>query len=189
MNAALGIALVSAGLIATPAAAQEGPLSDWTQVFAADPVASASGRRAARRLPATSTIDLHGDPTLFKMNRTYQYDFGHLILGGEIDRNRNRTAIPGTGASTEDTRHLRARIGFDAGAFLPYAVLGYSWQDTSGTGHSFRDEGAAFGVGMAYQLNDWVVVGTELVDSDLSKHSGLGLRDQLKTTLRFSFEF
>lgn len=175
--------------MAGPVLAQDGQRSGWTGFIGGDRISSSSGFGIPLRLQGGNTTGVTGDGRLPGLRAGYQYDFGQLVLGGEVNRQLDPALIARSSAAIEETRRLKARIGYDAGAWLPYAVVGYSWQDTSDRSSSFNDEGASYGIGAAYQINDWVVLGTELIDHDLNTQSGSGLADQLTTTLRFSFDF
>ncbi|MBJ6371353.1 hypothetical protein [Sedimentitalea arenosa] len=187
MTTATAFLVLAATLAALPAMAQDRERPSWARVLLGKGIELDTKPRKSRRMPGVSTIDIHGDPTLFGLHTGYHRDFGQLVLAGEIKRDLE-TATIGHGG-VEEMRHLRARIGFDGGDFLPYAVIGYSWQDRADPTRSIRDEGADFGIGAAYQINEWVVLGTEFIDSDLPGRGSASLRDQMTATLLFSFQF
>lgn len=182
-------ALFALCLAAAPALAQDGQHSGWTGFLTGDRLGGASRFGQVSAHSTVPAIGVQGHNALSGLQAGYQYDFGQLVLGGEINRQLDPASVARSSAAVEETRRLKARIGFDAGAWLPYAVIGYSWQDTSDPTSSFNDEGASYGIGAAYQINNWIVLGTELMDHDLNSRSGTGLTDQLKTTLRFSYDF
>ena len=186
MFQAVGCLAISASSVS----AQSLPSSDWSGFFIGDRNASLSGKD---RSAAISARGLHDRKSASGWHTGYQHDFGQFVLGGEIeyDTSPGTTGSRGllSGAQEEDSRHVKARFGYDAGSWLPYAIVGYGWQDLSAPTRRLDDEGASFGIGAAFQVNQWIVLGTELLDRDLETHKGYGLSDQLTTTLRISFDF
>lgn len=108
---------------------------------------------AALRNGVTDLWSTELDPsgTSFGIYAGYNRQFtGGFVLGGEVgyawygvddSRLTGQTAIPGVSPTyavgnavdVESALTARANLGWDFGAFLGYAILGYTWADVSAT--------------------------------------------------------
>ena len=95
----------------------------------------------------------------------YLYDLGSFVLGGELDKDWQGY----NDDADDDTVHLlrlKARIGYDAGNFMPYLTGGVVRLKDKVTDSGFTDEdlienGTFLGIGAEYKLSDRFRVGGE----------------------------
>lgn len=98
----------------------------------------------------------------------YDYDFGSVVAGGEVQYFGNDIAIGGT-ALNQVTR-VKGRLGYDAGNTLIYGTAGYSHaQSSAGDG-----DGYVAGVGMDYRFDNGVTVGAEYLYNEYDNFAGSG---------------
>jgi outer membrane immunogenic protein len=90
----------------------------------------------------------------------YRFDLGNVVVGSEL-------AYQAGSSSTEEIV-LDANVGYDAGAWLPYASVGYVWDDTS--------EGAVYGVGVDYKVDSANVVGVKVTKKDFAPDFNVAVR-------------
>lgn len=108
--------------------------------------------------------DEEADGALFGVNSGYRYDFGRIVLGGEVSYDGTSVTLPD---DTDVNGVLRAGVtaGYDVGRILPYVTAGYA-----GTGIENDDldideelDGGYYGIGAAFQLTDRIMVGAEVL--------------------------
>lgn len=112
----------------------------------------------------------------------YRLDRGALVLGGEL-----AYAIQAIEGETEDQTSIRLKgiVGYDAGKFLPYAVVGVSslaFDEETGSG-------LILGAGAAYKVTDSLEIGLEYTvetSDDLFDTAEVTLTD---ISLRASYAF
>ena len=159
---------------------------------------------------------LDGDFTgaVYGVHAGYMYDLGSIVLGAEIDYDLTSmkqdfagTIVPlNNGFEPEDFEgtfeidsilRLKARVGYDAGAFLPYVTGGVVRAelsvDVAGESDSQQIDGDFYGLGVAYKFSDSILVGGEVLqhkfyETDDGSISGLGIR-ATTATARVSFQF
>lgn len=137
---------------------------------------------------ANDTFD--GNGLTYGLHAGYRADLGTLVLGfeGEIDFSDIDLQVSATGAPVSTTidgaRRAMFNLGYDAGNVLPYLAIGYAWVDASGTDL----DGAAYGVGLDYRLNDRVTIGGRFLAHDLEDESGVE-SDATSISLRASYRF
>lgn len=100
----------------------------------------------------------------------YRYDFGNVVLGGEVDymigsAEEEVTSGPFTGLTfdVDIDRLVRAgvELGYDLDEMLAYVSVGYVDLEFSGLGTTLSGDGAYIGVGIDYLLSDTVILGLE----------------------------
>lgn len=115
----------------------------------------------------------------------YMWDLGAFVAGveGEI----------GQGSSTTETDDLdltlaraKARVGYDAGAFLPYVVAGFSVLEQ--TTDNLTAEGPFAGVGLDYNVTDAIRIGGEYLVNPLTDENDFET-DLTTMALRVSYAF
>ena len=119
----------------------------------------------------------------------YLQDFGSLVAGGEIDLETSNIAADASGVEVDSLARAKLRLGYDAGAFLPYAAAGIARAETSGALEA-EDTGGLFGAGVEYRLTNDVRIGGEVLRHRFGDFGGTG-KDLEATTAsaRVSFQF
>lgn len=89
----------------------------------------------------------------------YNFQSGPLVGGAEVDAmGANLTTAQGAsfGFSTTFLSSLRAKVGYAAGAIMPYATVGIGWGSTNFTNfwgnHGEMLSGLTYGVGAEYAV-------------------------------------
>ncbi|MFU8824163.1 MAG: outer membrane protein [Yoonia sp.] len=126
----------------------------------------------------------------------YMYDLGTIVLGAEVDYDLADIsgAVPAlkTGVEVDDILRLKARVGYDAGAFLPYATGGVVRANLSTDDGSIEADGDFYGLGVAYKFSDSILVGGEVLQHKFYEGDdgvqGNGVR-ATTATARVSFQF
>jgi opacity protein-like surface antigen len=95
--------------------------------------------------------------TLYGAHAGYLHDFGSIVAGAEISYTFiSQTIWPDSLSSAR----LKARVGFDAGRFLPYVTggVGMLMSDIQGQGMTF-----VAGGGAEYAVSDHIRIGGEFI--------------------------
>jgi len=115
----------------------------------------------------------------------YDYDFGDLVLGGELDFQTGGDFAIG-GVDVDYITRLKARMGFDAGNTLIYGTAGVARIDTS-LGDA---TGPVGGIGLEYKVNDFFTLGGEALTHTFKDIGGSGVDADGQTySLRATFRF
>jgi outer membrane immunogenic protein len=134
---------------------------------------------------------------VYGVHAGYMYDLGSIVLGAEIDY--DLTSIEGTSAlgatEVDDILRLKARVGYDAGAFLPYVTGGVVRANLTTESEalgSIEADGDFYGLGVAYKFSDSILVGGEVLQHKFYEGEealvGAGVR-ATTATARVSFQF
>jgi opacity protein-like surface antigen len=107
--------------------------------------------------------DEESDGALFGVNSGYRYDFGRIVLGGEVSYDATDITLPND-VDVDSVLRAGVTAGYDAGRILPYVTAGYA-------GASFSEElagedrfdGGFYGLGAAYQVTDRIAVSAEVL--------------------------
>ncbi|WP_407495122.1 outer membrane protein [Pseudooceanicola sp. MF1-13] len=114
----------------------------------------------------------------------YDYDFGSIVAGGEVQYFGNDITIGGT-ALNQVTR-VKGRLGYDAGNVLLYGTGGYTnAQSSAGNG-----DGYVAGFGMDYQFANGVTLGAEYLYNEYDNFAGTGTKltgNTIEARLGFRF--
>ncbi|MGO4914694.1 outer membrane protein [Pseudogemmobacter sp. W21_MBD1_M6] len=126
-----------------------------------------------------------GDGVLGGLHAGYNYDFGTVVLGGEIDYDATDIDL-GAGANVDSVARLKAKLGYDMGNTLIYATAGGARAETSlGT-----DNGYFGGVGLTYKMTDTISVGGEILGHKFDNFNSTGTDvDATTATVRVSYNF
>lgn len=118
----------------------------------------------------------------------YMFDFGKIVVGAEVSYSMVDQDFWGEELSVV---RLKGRVGYDAGKFLPYAVVGPSFWSSDVQGNA---SGLVYGVGAEYAVSDRIRIGAEyLIDgnSALEWTYGFGAYDfstsELSLHVNFAF--
>ncbi|MEL6840331.1 MAG: outer membrane beta-barrel protein [Pseudomonadota bacterium] len=136
---------------------------------------------------------------LFGAHAGYLYDFGNIVLGGELDIDGSDIEPQIDPAiAADETFELdavtRAKLllGYDAGRFLPYVTGGVAQARTSSDVDAVDgdDTGAFAGLGVKYLLSDSFMIGGEVLQHQFEDYITDDLDvDATTATLRASFRF
>ncbi len=156
--------------------------ADWTGFYAGGQLGYAN--------VSTPAFGADADGLTYGVHAGYLYDFGTLVVGGEVEYDRaDDISEPASGIALDSVTRLKLRAGYDAGAWQPYAVIGAARAETSGALVT-DDDGAFAGLGLDYALSDRMRVGAEVLQHQFKDYGGSGT-DIDATTLnaRVSFQF
>ncbi|MBR2656006.1 MAG: porin family protein [Loktanella sp.] len=195
MASAGGLAAPVETVAPTPIAPAPAPVmrgSDWTGFY----LGGQLGYGEATISAAPEQDDLNG--VIGGVHGGYMYDLGALVLGAEVDYDfADISGSTGPDAlgdiEIDDILRLKARVGYDAGAFLPYVTGGVVRANGSLGGNDIEVDGDFYGAGVAYKFSDSILVGGEVLqhkfyEGDLEDNKGLGVR-ATTATARVSFQF
>lgn len=137
-------------------------------------------------------IDDSSDTTLdaknYGVHAGYMYDMGSIVVGGELEY--DNVDIDDIGDSSDaSVIRLKGRVGYDAGAFLPYLTAGGA-QLRLENGADVQDEGYFYGIGAEYAINDNFRVGGEVLQHEFDDFNDSGEDLSARTmALRVSYSF
>lgn len=167
-----------APIVAAPVMAS----TDWTGFYAGGQLGYADVTGSG------TTADVDG--AIYGVHGGYMYDLGSVVLGGEVDYDLSSIDNVAGTADLDDILRVKARVGYDAGAFLPYVTGGVVRANTSGT-PDLEVEGDFYGLGVAYKYADNILFGGEVLqhkfyEGDVAPGAGF---DATTATARVSFQF
>jgi opacity protein-like surface antigen len=136
---------------------------------------------------------------IYGVHAGYMYDIGSVVLGAEFDYDLTsiEETIDGSDSSltieVDSIMRVKARIGYDAGSFLPYVTGGVVRTTLSSDSEpdEIEADGDFYGIGGAYRFNDNVLIGVEVLqhkfyEGDVEPGDGF---DATSATARVSFLF
>lgn len=173
--------------------------SDWTGAYAGGQIGHLSYDSFATAVPLTGAKLYEGSGGTYGLHAGYLHDFGSLVLGVEAEINFSDIDLDfvptpvGSPYSIDRSALMKARLGYDAGRFLPYVAAGYGWVeiDNSG-GASQRFKGPAYGIGLSYLWSDRMMIGAEILRQDLDAYQPTAVTQEAEVTtisLRASWRF
>jgi outer membrane immunogenic protein len=117
-------------------------------------------------------------------------DMGSMVVGAEVGYNPLGQKLDGTAGDMNSAFTAKAKAGYDAGDFMPYATLGMKYANADLNGNSVSGTGMTYGVGVDYRMTDNVIVGGELSQAKFSDFGDTGT-DVSQTSLaaKVSFKF
>ena len=192
MIGAGALALAGAVALAVPAAAGELAFAapsrtvighgDWTGLYAG--VSVGNGEVSGS---AVLGDDLGG--LTYGIFAGYQYDFGAMVVGTELELSGTDWSDDTVGVAVDSVARAKARLGYDAGAFLPFATLGVAQAATTGAVED-DDSGWFYGAGVDYSLGGGTILGAEILRHEFGDYAGTGV-DASATTIsaRVAFGF
>jgi hypothetical protein len=158
--------------------------NDWTGFYV-------GGQLGYGQLDAnTATTPSEPDGVIYGVHAGYNYDFGSIVLGGEVDYDLTDISFDAPNSDLDGVARAKAKLGYDAGAFMPYITAGYAQAQTSDDLDGDTD-GTFAGLGLSYMMSDSVVLGGEVLQhqfEDVADNDGLDV-DATTLTLRASFKF
>ena len=193
--------LISAGLLAAPAFAgsldqpvTEPAIEVIPPIAPADTGGDWTGAYVGAQLgygKATSTgTALEGNGALGGVHAGYNYDFGKLVVGGEIDWDKANIDLSAGAGTLDSVARLKLKAGADLGRVLVYGTAGVAQANATVGGASLSDTGYFGGVGLDYALSDKWVVGGEVLGHRFSNFDSTGINLNATTvTARASLKF
>ncbi len=192
---ALATGMASAGGISEPIAAPApapvpvapAPVAvgtDWTGFYA-------GGQLGFGRLDSDAIVD-EDDPegAIYGVHAGYNYDFGSIVLGGEVDFDLTNIEIDEPEGEVESVARAKVKLGYDAGQFMPYVTAGVA-QATTTDDLDGETDGSFAGLGVSYLLSDAIILGGEVLQHQFEDTADIDGADVDATTLslRASFKF
>lgn len=166
--------------VMTPAPTPMG--GDWTGFYAGGSLGYAD---------ATGTDAFDDSPTgiTYGAFAGYDYDFGSIVLGGELEISGFDVTEDTLGLDVDSVTRVKVRAGYDAGNALPYLTAGGAQLSTSGAVDD-SDTGYFYGAGLDYRIGGNLRVGGEVLQHRFEDYAGSGI-DVDATTIgaRVAFEF
>lgn len=134
---------------------------------------------------------LEGSGGLFGVHAGYLYDFGTLVLGGELDYDATSFEFDDDEDSEIDSvARLKALFGYDAGAFMPYLTAGVASASADVDGDDLSDSGSFYGLGAKYAVSDNVLIGGEYLTHQFDDFDDQDVDIDVDTlSLRVSYKF
>lgn len=129
------------------------PVSDWTGPYAGVSLGQLDAEAGAA----------DGTETVFGVHAGYDYDFGRLVTGAELEYTAaNDLAV--AGATLDNVTRLKLRGGYDFGSIMAYATAGAARLDSSiGT-----STGPFAGLGLAYKVTEQFSVSGEYLQHEFT---------------------
>ncbi len=119
---------------------------------------------------ATGAEAASGDGALYGIFGGYRFDFGNVVVGGEIDYNLADIDLADpAGAnigSLDSVLRAGAEVGFDAGPALIYGTAGLAQATATIAGTEDTGDGYFFGAGVDYLLTDQITIGAEVLQHE-----------------------
>ncbi|MFG5382294.1 outer membrane protein [Yoonia sp. R2-816] len=174
--------------------------SAWEGSYAGASFATFSGENTYDNFDGPLGLDLEGE--MFGGFAGYSTTLNGFILGGEIAVMGGEVFEEGYKGEYEFTSivDLKARAGYDAGQFMPYAVIGIAVGNFSvdDAANPTRDEdiaeaGVLFGAGIDIATSQQFTVGAEFASRSFDYEFESGLvdmsADATSVTLRGAYKF
>lgn len=167
-----------------PVAAAPAPMmgGDWTGAYV--------GAQLGYGKATSTGTALEGNGALGGVHAGYNYDFGKLVVGGEIDWDKANIDLSAGAGTLDSVARLKLKAGADLGRVLVYGTAGVAQANATVGGASLSDTGYFGGVGLDYALSDKWVVGGEVLGHRFSNFDSTGINLNATTvTARASLKF
>lgn len=194
------VALSLAIAVAPVALAGRAVAEDWTGFYAGGQIGWMDIEYPTT-LPIPGGILYDGSGTPLGVHAGYNHDFGTLVLGAEVSVDFPSIDLESTVSGTPNVKGvdrfaaIKAKIGYDAGRFLPHAIVGYASQKFDNRGSpstpTLTFEGMTYGVGVSYLANENMTVGVEALWFDLDPTDPVSTlsSEGTQVSLRLSYRF
>ncbi len=171
------------------------PGTDWTGFYVGGQLGFGD---LSAELGGADAVDDDETGALFGVHAGYLYDFGTVVLGGELDYDGTSIepsiadAIADDSFEVDSVARAKLLLGYDAGQFLPYLAGGWAQATTSSDTAAVDGDGDGtfFGGGVKYLATpNWIVSG-EILQHQFDDYVTDGLDVEVLTgTLRASYRF
>ncbi|MBF9032350.1 outer membrane beta-barrel protein [Rhodobacterales bacterium HKCCE3408] len=168
----------------TVAPAPVSPSYDWTGFYV-------GGQLGFGDVNTDGAANVDGDGVLGGVHAGYNWDFGNVVLGAEVDYDTSDIELDGGAGTIDDVARARLRAGYDFGnGVLAYGALGGAYAGATIGGVEQEDTGWLAGAGVAYDMgNNWVV-GGDVTYHQFDDFDGTGVDVDVTTaTARVSYRF
>lgn len=200
MKHSMILTAAAAALTTLPAHADPRSGGDWTGFYVGGQVGWMEVEYPTRSPAVPGGVLYDGNGSAFGFHAGYNHDFGDFVLGGEVSVDFPSVDIDITPTGRPAPREVdyfavaKFKAGYDAGRFLPYAVIGYASQDFKDTGAlaagSQTFDGVAYGVGVNYRVGPNLIAGVEALWFDLDPSNTSFLTSEgTMLSLRLSYKF
>ncbi|MBQ1203850.1 MAG: porin family protein [Loktanella sp.] len=186
MASAGGLAAPVETVAPTPIAPAPAPVmrgSDWTGFYV--------GGQLGYGDVTVSAFENDDDGLIGGVHAGYMFDLGTIVLGAEVDYDLTDITVAELESDVDSILRLKARVGYDAGAFLPYVTGGVVRANLSGGEADAEFDGDFYGAGVAYKFSDSILIGGEVLQHKFYEGDapvGAGVR-ATTATARVSFQF
>ena len=168
--------------VMTPAPAPVMMGSDWTGFYA--------GGQVGYGELSGDTLDEDIDGATYGVHGGYLYDFGSIVVGGELDFDGTNVEDEDIDLAVDSVARAKLRVGYDAGAFMPYLVGGVARVSVDSAGTTTDDTGTFGGIGLDYQATPSIRVGAEVLQHQFDDFDDSGVDfDATTAAARVSFSF
>lgn len=142
----------SVAVITPPVIAPPAPAADWTGPYIGLAIGKGQlGGDTGNVLETDDDIDFN----TYGLFGGYNYDMGRAVVGGELSYDKiNVDDFDDVDASV---LRVMARVGYDAGNFMPYATAGFARAEVE----EVSENGYAYGVGVDALFGNNFVVGAQ----------------------------
>ncbi|MFA8442611.1 outer membrane protein [Yoonia sp.] len=157
--------------------------NDWTGFYA-------GGQLGYGQLDPDATTDpSEPDGAIYGVHAGYNYDLGSIVLGGEVDFDLTNIEVDTPAAEVDSVARLKAKLGYDAGQFMPYVTAGVAQVQTT-DGLDGDTDGSFAGLGLSYMMSDSLILGGEVLQHQFEDVADSGVDiDATTLSLRASFKF
>lgn len=176
------VATAPAPTVVAPAPVRAG--SDWTGFYV-------GGQLGYGQLDSDSILDTDKPSgAIYGVHAGYNYDFGSLVLGGEVDFDWTSIEADDPATEVDSITRAKVKLGYDAGQIMPYVTAGVARVKTTNALDGETD-GSFFGLGLSYMISDNIMIGGEVLQHQFDDFIDLPGIDVDATTLslRASFKF
>lgn len=179
LNEPVAVVAPPAPVAVAPAPAPAG--ADWTGFYA--------GANLGYGQLEAEGFDEDTEGATYGLHAGYLYDLGSLVVGAEVEYDVTDITDEATGIDLDSVARLKGRLGYDAGAFLPYVTAGAAQASTSGALEA-EDNGYFAGLGVDYQVSQNIRVGAEVLQHQFEDFDGTGTDiDATTASVRVGFTF
>lgn len=162
------IAAISGIGLSGPAAAQSGPVADWSGYYIGILAGQTDDRNEVTDTGLPFDIfDSSGSGVGAYMG--YNVQSGAMVYGGELAYSPWTTDATDHTVSQQDYIDLKGRLGYATGRTLVYGVLGYTHGISKENPANVSEDatGINYGLGLEFQINQRFTLGAEYLERQL----------------------
>lgn len=165
--------------------AVEAPSGDWSGFYLGAQIGTGGVDYTST---AGGPVLMSDDFNTYGLHAGYMHDLGRAVIGGELDYDMANLDSDDRDVSLF---RLKARVGYNAGNFLPYFTAGLArLKGDKDDAPRLSDTGSFYGIGAAYKISERFTVGGEYLKHDFDDFDDSGFDlDVDSFTLRASYNF